>query len=184
MNPINDDELKREIEQALSVEPSPRFAAGVRARITKRPRPALWIRWSVRAVAFAAVIVVVVIALQPRPAKAPEEQSMVMRTKKPAKREPPSSTRIITDEKPFGIAQTDSAAPRKQEPEVLIDPRVAAGLETFIAGVQAKRIDAGQLVELQKAAATPNQIEEIPLKPIGVDPIVIEPLNPVRATQN
>jgi hypothetical protein len=166
---MNDDQLTREIEQALSVNPSPQFVARVRTRIAAR-REASWLRWSFGALALASVAVVV--ALGPLESKqtsvlAPAE--VVVKVPQPKADGPPMPTLQGTAQK---------STPIKAEPEVLFDPREAAAFQKFVEGVRDKRIDLGQLVELQQAASQTAPIEEIALMPIDdLAPIVIESLS-------
>jgi len=169
---MNEDQLKREIEEALSVEPSLHFAAQVRARIAKNRKPSfLWIRWGVAVAGFVFVAVMVARVL-PK-----EKEEAVVQT--------PAKTAITIPEKETSVPPTPvrrAAQPQKpaaKAPEVLIDPREVAAFERFVKSISEDRIDIKKLIELQKAAAKPAPVEEIALMPIGdLEPIVIEPLTP------
>ena len=172
---MNDDQLKREIEDALSVEPSPQFAAQVRARIAESPQPSrFWIRWSVAAAAgLAAAAVVTLVFFDLREPGFSEPVKVATPVHAHVKEAPlmPVPEPTVTP----GKARKPSST---QEPEVVIDPREVAGFRKFVEGVQEDRIDLTKLIELQQAAAKPAPVEEIALMPIGdLTPIVIESLS-------
>ena len=177
---MNDDQLKREIEDALSIEPSPQFAARVRARIGESPRRSrLWIRSAVAAAAgLAAAAVVTVVFFEPQesgistPVKPLRIEAKIQRELEDVTVLPPPPATPVAVRRPAAVPPS-----RAQEPEVLIDPREVAAFRKFVEGVQANRIHLKMLIELQQAAAKPATIEEIALMPIGdLDPIVIESL--------
>jgi hypothetical protein len=172
---MNDDQLKRDIEEALSVRPSPQFSARVRARMAaESPRSSsTWIRWGMPGFALAAVVAAVLLVEHeenaiPRPVaiarKAPE--------KKPEAPPMPATQPAVSIRR-----AAQPSTPTVAEPEVLFDPREVAAFRKFIEGVQEERIDLAKLIELQQAASRSVPIEEIALMPLGdFAPIVIESL--------
>jgi hypothetical protein len=76
--PLGDSQLDRDIESALSIEPSPEFLARARARIAAEPEPSPWRlahvvaalsptrRWTVQPVAVMALVGVVLAIVVPR----------------------------------------------------------------------------------------------------------------------
>ena len=94
MDPMND--LDRELTAALGVEPSPEFAARVRARIASEPRPARWrmprLALATAGVALAALAANLIMA-QPgstRPADAPLLPHQSLALIEPLRAAPPS----------------------------------------------------------------------------------------------
>jgi hypothetical protein len=170
---MNDDQLKRDIEQALSVTPSAGFEARVRAHIAQSGPPALpWLRWGAAAAAFV-VFATGFAVWSPKPKENAVQVLQDIPVNAPAI-EAVKAARPIALIEPRTI---DSATPAPAEPEVLIDPREVAAYRRLIEGSPEKRIDLGKLFELQQAAAKTNAIEEIALMPIGdLDPIAIAPL--------
>jgi hypothetical protein len=173
---MNDDQLKRDIEEAVSVQPSPQFAAGVRARIAESPRPSsAWIRWGIPAAGFAmAAVVTFVMFVEPQE---PEVQRRVVVVQR-AQEKSPDVTPMPTPQRPALVRR--AVQPARQtatEPEVLIDPREVAAFREFVEGVRDDRIDLAKVIELQRAAAKTAPIGGIALMPIGdLEPIVIESL--------
>jgi hypothetical protein len=172
---MNDDELKREIEEALSVDPSPQFVARVRARIgglKERSRTlAAWIRWGVAGTGLTvAAIVILVVGLRPAEIVVPQSVPMVQEriTAMPAIAQAPAVARRSAPQR---------KTPTATAPEILIDPREMAAFRKFVDDVQESRIDVRQLIELQRKATESLTIEDIALMPLGkLEPIVIEPL--------
>src|SRR3954454_23217351 len=59
--------IGRELRDLLSVDPSPGFAARVRARVAREPERVLWnFRWTLVAAGFAASIVAAILVFLPR----------------------------------------------------------------------------------------------------------------------
>jgi hypothetical protein len=164
---MNDAQLKREIEEALSVDPSPNFASRVRARAAETSRlSAVWLRWGTAAAGVAiATLVIAVVIRQP---KEPQPTAVkVVRTAAPAKEELPTIPQQPAPRK----------APKAAEPEVLVNPREVAAFFKLVEGVQEHRIDASRLIEIQREVAKPPVIENIALMPLdSLEPVVIEPL--------
>ena len=179
---MNDDQLKRDIEEALSVEPSAQFAAAVRARIAESPRPSsVWIRWGIPAAGFAmATALVAAVLVEPKETVIPNPAEIVRSVPEMKPQVPPMPARQRPVRVPRAIQPSPSpqtAAKQEVLPEVLIDPREVAAFRRFIEGVKEERIDLAKLIELQKAAAVPEPIQEIALMPIeDLEPIVIESL--------
>jgi hypothetical protein len=174
---MNDDQLKREIEQALSVQPSPQFTARVRTRIGESRKPT-WIRWGVPAAGLSlAAVVVAAVLTEPKQIASPKPVE-VIRMLQDRKVESPTKNVAVPKAVPVREA-VQPVASTSREPEVLFDPREVAAFQKFVEGVRDKRIDLGNLIELQQAASQTAPIEEIALMPIDdLAPIVIESLSP------
>ena len=171
---MNDDQLKREIERMLSVDPSPQFAARVGARIVEH-RKVSRLRWSFGIAAFASIAMAVAFVSRESKNSARPSTEVVMSTPE----QKVGAPSLPSPQLPAAVrrAMTPSV-PIKREPEVLFDPREAAAFQKFVDGVRDKRIDLGKLIELQEAASQRAPIEEIALMPIDdLAPIVLEPLS-------
>jgi hypothetical protein len=177
---MNDEQLQREIEQALAVEPSLQFVARVRQHLvqetTRRTRRLQWKVVVPGCVAAAAAAIMAAILLYE-----PSQPRQVS----------PAVPVASVEKAPQGIpvAETPSTnAPRRKttisktsrEPEVLIDPREAAAFRSFVNDVQQQRIDPVRLHALFDTAERSRAADEIQSAPIaGLEPIVIPPLIPV-----
>jgi len=176
---MNDDQLQREIEQALAVEPSLQFVARVRQHLgqqtTRRTR---WLQWKVVVPGCAAAAAAIMAAILLHEPSQPRQVS-------------PAVPVASVEKAPQGIpvAETPSTnAPRRKttisktsrEPEVLIDPREAAAFRSFVNDVQQQRIEPVRLHALFDTAERSRAADEIQPAPIaGLEPIVIPPLIPV-----
>lgn len=174
---MNDDQLKRAIEDALAVDPSPHFVARVRSHVAKegRRRPAaLSSIIPVLGVA-TAVLIAAVVLLQPRETISPKIVDTIR---------PP---RIETPQVPVEVPQPVPPKPRKAPPkarpssdlpEVLIDPREAAAFRNLLERIEEQKIDPEMLNEFAKAAERAEAAEQIIPMPIAaIEPIAISPLN-------
>lgn len=172
---MNDDQLKHDIEEVLSIDPSPEFAARVRTRIAANKQcsrtSASRVRWSLAgATLTAAAVMLVAVVSEPAETVMPYPVSI-------AGAEPKVEEELPATPVPQPIRK----APKVSEPEVLINPRDAAAFRKFVEGIQEHRIDVSQLIELQRRATESLTIEDIALMPLdALEPIVIEPLPSVR----
>jgi hypothetical protein len=159
MPEVNEQELRgieRELSQLLAVDPSPEFAAKVRAAIRQQPtRGSAWWPWAVASLAAAAVIVTAIVIVS---RKAPAGQlPTVLRADvhlPPGEDAPqaPAPDRM----KPFvtDVARIRRAV-RSPEPEILIDPSLARAV--------------------RRLAKEQPVLPELPPEP-SLDPVVLEPL--------
>ena len=199
---LSDAALEREIETALSVDPSPEFLVRVRTRVAAEPEPSTWrLSWAIAAAgAMAAVIVLIVAVTRGGQTTSPASADRSLAPEKPSadtsagvvppvdRREAPAS---IPSPLPALSASTVSAAPpafsrtarsglavREKEPEVLVSPDEAAGLRRLIAIVRDGRVDlTSALVESTQAARALQPPNEIVVEPITVfAPITLEPI--------
>jgi hypothetical protein len=177
---MNDDSLKREIEEALAVEPSPEFSSRVRQRIAdqRAKRSARW-PWKVWAPALAMAVVAIAVLLY-RPAQGPAP----VQPERIAVAAPPEVPVPVPAPAPKPPSPSTLKAPSKApalkkallEPEVLIDPRETAAFRSFLNGIQQQRIDPSILEALFEAAEKSRSaaIETMPVA--GLEPIVIPPV--------
>jgi len=151
---VNDEELRaieRELSQVLAVEPSPEFAARVRARIEQQPAPAFgWSRWAIASFAAAAVIFVTVVAVTRRtPAGHPVVTVHADVTL-------PHDPDRVPESRTADGRETRRIRPvRTAQPEIMIDPSLAQAI---------RRLVAEQRV-----------LPEVPPGP-SLEPVVVEPL--------
>jgi hypothetical protein len=177
------DELLKDLDTALSVEPLPVLAATVRTRIAAEPGRG-WFgsnwRW-VSAMASAVVIGLGGYSVWPRStpiAREPEPSvTAVMAGKTPATAMVPP----VQASQPVRVAraaQTKSApiASAAQEPEVIVSASVRAGLDQLNTNLKSGRITAETL--LPEFTATP---EVITLTPIAIEIVEVEWPSGVRA---
>ncbi|HUL72233.1 MAG TPA: hypothetical protein VLT86_03980 [Vicinamibacterales bacterium] len=168
------DDVLKGLEAALAVEPSPEFAARVRARVSKESaRRRAWPAWAAVGLATAAVVVLTVAAW---PRRSPiAAQVTATRTPEPAasssRMSPIAAPAPAPDRQIVKAATSRIARALRQHPapEVLVPPGQAEALRTLLAGLSDGTIDPGSL-------ATPPPDAAAALAPapeIVIPPIVI-----------
>jgi hypothetical protein len=180
-----DSLVDREIEAALAVEPSPEFVARVRAAVAADEPAPWWLSWKVAvgALATAAVIVIAVMASRepaatttPAPevlisSRAPVSPAPVVGAPAPLTRETRLQPRV-----PTAVRRHVSRAPAKQpsEPEVLVAPEYADGLNRYLASLQRSRF---VITGTEPISDVAGGVVELPPSPeIAIAPITIQPL--------
>jgi len=175
---MNDERLKREIEESLAVEPSAQFMARVRRHLeNESSRPSKQVSWTAMAAGFAAAAIVGGIVLF--------ESFMTAQTTRIV-HEPRPNVEILlppsanTHPSPAMAPKAVSSQTRfhSSEPEVVIDPREAAAFQSFMEDMREQKIDAASLESLFQAAESVEAAEIAPLPIAGLEPIDIKPLNP------
>lgn len=173
---MNDEQLKKEIEQALSVAPSPQFIARVRRHIADEPRRK-WthVTWRIGTAALlASAILLGIVAIQPREARIPRPVAIEKAAPGPA---PVQVVTRATLQKPVAAKKAKDARPRHAEPEVLVDPREVVAFQSLIVDLEERRIDPSQLSELfEEVEKARTLVEVAPMPLAGLEPIVIRPL--------
>jgi hypothetical protein len=146
--------LDRELSELLAVEPSPAFAASVRARIEQQPAPTFAWRWWVGAALASAAAVTIAVAVSVL--RTPTVQLAVVAHPDvylPAPHptvQPPVATVSLPH-----VAPARHAERHERAPEVLVDPALAAAV---------RRLTTEQRV-----------LPERPPEP-SLTPVVVEPL--------
>jgi hypothetical protein len=181
---MNDEQLQREIEEALSAEPSPQFIARVRRQIANEPRPSRRFHWLTLA-AGVAVALIGVLLLQPWPSQniVPQESEKTPVPKpdlaiaevkappvKPTPRAPVVPRVAAHPPQPKSVEATAI-------PEVLIDPREVEAFRNFVEAVEKQNIDPTRLEKVFDAAERANKEGITPMPLAGLEPIRIEPLS-------
>lgn len=192
----NRSAIDREIEAALSVDPSPEFVARVRARVANDPAPVGWrLPWliTVAGAAAAAVVILVVVShpgqragaglvnRAPLSAKATSEgavaQPPAVLVEQPRVAESDAKTKrpaVVASGFP-GLSVVEGSRTRdvasssgRTEPEILIDAGEARALRRLLEGVRVGRIDVTILpLEPPQVMTTIQSLGEIPpIRPI------------------
>ena len=184
---MTDTAIDREIQAALTVDPSPQFVARVRARIASEPaRAASWLSWKlVASGAMAALIVIAFVLMRPgeqtfnaRPEPVegrargtlqsrPRSATTTAATTQPRRAETPKA-RTLT--RRAGAPQ----ARRRPEPELLLDPAETRALRRLIAGTRDGSLDLSPALR----ATTPTAMDLAPIDAIVIAPLTIDPLTP------
>ena len=163
-----------DLSRLLSVDPSVDFAARVRARISESPEPRRqWWGWA--GLAFASAVVLVVV-LTSRIGTAPSNVAST-----PASRHPDivligpaaathDATAAVVVQTPHMAASRPLALPARhvvEEPEVLIDPSVAAAIRRLAIAVRNTSLDAKTVETLQIEVGNPSElvVSELPSIP-------------------
>ncbi len=167
--------IERDLRDALAVNPSPQFAARVRARIAEEParverRLGLW-TWPIAAGAFAAIALAIAV-WPPRSDVAPPHASLLAARSfgVDAAALPSAATSIIASVQTPRVTIAPRAD-RRAEPEILISPSESRAILNLIAGIRTGRIDPSSL------PAQPPAVD------LDIQPIVIAPLPAVDGGQ-
>jgi len=193
--------IDREIQAALSVEPSPEFLARVRTRIATEPAAAAsWLSWKLVATGAVAALIVIAVAVmrpgeqsfnaRPEPSASPlipspspldrargDPEALEGSKDVPLARDRPVDSALSPskDEQPAAAAsraRVAAAAPR--EPEVLIDPAETRALRRLIAGTRDGSLDLSAALQ----ATTPTAMDLPPIDALVIAPLTIDPLTP------
>ena len=193
------DELDRDLEAALAVDPSPGFVTRVRARVQSE-RDAHWspLQWRFAPAAVAIVVVAVVVAMSwpnrsqiaqngPAAQEAAVAQNDSAMQRDPVAR-PPSQgfgepRRSSPDQSASGgggfspapkraVATPTRRSASRNDPEVIFAADEARALRRLFAGIQKGLIDLSSLQEGQPATAALQPPGEIAFPPITFEPIV------------
>ncbi len=185
MNDKHLDDALKDLQAELSVTPSPEFAAKVRARIEHAPTKPAWNVWAWGGVAATCAVAVIAVVLgvgrafrpgAPGGAEAPAstEANTSAGAKAPAYTEGTASSDVG---RPFRAGRSPApvvaaAAPRA-EPEVLVPPDQLIAIRRLMASVRA---GARPNLPASPTLFDPDTGELIPLKPIEIPLIVVDPL--------
>jgi hypothetical protein len=171
-----DDPLK-DLEAALAVEPSPAFAARVRARVTGPRNRRAWLGWQGLAAAAIVALAVVGAGLW----RASISDVRTLRTVAVVAEVPAASgvasaavvAKSIASVKVLPVATSRPSAGHAPSPEVLVPPDQAIAVNRFLAGLR-------ELKTARLAAEAPVVVlEELPqITPVRIEPIRIDPLVP------
>ena len=174
---MNDEQLKREIEECLAVEPSSQFIARVRRHLENESfRGSKQVSWTAMVAGLAAAAVVVGIGLFQ--SFIPVQTTKIVHEPRPNLEIPlPASANTHASPAIAPKAESRQAIPHSSEPEVVIDPREAAAFRSFIEDVREQKIDPASLESLFQAAES-AAAEIAPMPIAGLEPIDIKPLNP------
>jgi hypothetical protein len=181
------DDILRELQAQLTVEPSPEFAAGVRARARHDDARSAWIAWRpMLAVAASAVLLAGVWMARGRD-RAPAAGSGAAAATEAARLPQPAAPTGASTPAPTGVSHAAPAA-RGPRRAVRAADREVTDLEVIVPADQ--RVALRQLlVAVREGRASvpgaPSTVDEVtgelkPLVAIDVPPIVVEPL-PVSA---
>ena len=172
---MNDEQLQKELEEALAIEPTPHFLARVRREVeTGKQRAAARVKWASATAGLAAVAVAIgIMLLEPSRPITPESttppEAVVL---SPAVETPTPLPSPKATPKPTTI----HVSPHSAEPEVLIDEREVAALRNFLQDVQERKIDPARLEGLFESAEKARTTAVEPMPIAAIEPIVIAPL--------
>jgi len=174
---MNDEQLKRELEEALAVEPTPQFLARVRREIeTETERPAAHLKWaSIAAGVAAAAMVLAIVRLQFEKPKALHPPPSDVVALAPSAAETASTP--LPSPKTTPKAESRQTNRRTEQPEVLIDARETAALRSFLQDVQERKIDPARLEDLFESVERARTTTVEPMPIAAIEPIVIMPLS-------
>ena len=178
-------QLDRGLASLTSGQPSPQFAARLRARMAaERPAPRFrWLAWkpALAGAAVAAVFAVLVVSW-PRKRVSPEPQLNQSRSRlastSPARPQPVEKVPLTGLSGSLRTAARHTSARRANspsQPEVIVPPGQVQALMQLAAAIRSGRIDGKQLIAAQKQMDKPIEIAPIEFRPIDIRPIDIAP---------
>ena len=159
MAEMNEDLLiaiERELSELAAVQPSPEFAARVRSRVQEESAPRFAWRWLALGSAVAAVILAVVVLTMKdhgatRTAPSAVRADVTLPARSVVAQLPVTASQVVPRRHPRTVRDT-----RTSEPEVLIDPSLAAAV--------------------RRLATERPTLPEVPPQR-SLDPVSVEPLN-------
>ena len=161
-----------DLARLLSIEPSIDFAARVRARINERPQPRhQWWGWAGLPLASAVVLVVLLTSRTgPEPSKvastpAAGHPDVVLDS--PSARTPDTPVAVVVPSPHATPRPQLQSTPHVKEPEVLIDPSVAAAIRRLAMAVRNTSLDGTGAEALQIEVGNPSDlvVSELPSIP-------------------
>jgi hypothetical protein len=172
-------EAEADLQQLLSVEPSPELAARVRLRVHERTKSHAW-RWGWIGLALASAAALIVAVVLRTNHSVPGEQTieMVHRPDVPlivpatmVRDTPPSSPQGAVKVARhyagrFGVAQAPA-------PEIIVDPAMTAAIRRFAASLRNVPPDESVAETLQAEAGDPRTLPVA--KPLDVPQLVLKP---------
>lgn len=175
------DGVERGVESLVAGEPSPHFAARLRARIAAEPAPARmpWLKWTPVAaatLALAALLAALMLRIQePRHSIAPDVSALAPAATPIAPSNPPASepvASVVQVTRPrHTVVRAAAPSPRlaSQEPEippVLVPPGQLAAALKLSDALSEKPADGQQLVAAANKAAEPLKINDLSVPPL------------------
>ena len=189
-DPMIDDALAREIEDALAVEPSPQFVARVLANTPERRTWRFSWTFAVAAAGAAAAIVAAVLVMPRRGAHTPTPAAPLQIATLPPMSASPSVAPAAQAEEPrvasapatASVAPVAAAVPvvrraQTKEPEVLFAKDELAALQRLTRGITRGAVDPETLSGPTETAIAAIQTAHIVLAPLPeISPVALEPL--------
>lgn len=180
------DELMAELGAALDVEPSPAFAAGVRARIDQRRQRAWWM-WG--GVAAACATVAAVIAMQPASVPSPAPVTIATASVEAPGAERPTALTAPTVERSVPAAVPNVVEPHharastapgaalvarveSAEPKLEVITNQPALLRELWQGRVLGTVE--PVATLESPGAVPVEVQSVEVEPIAVPKIVVD----------
>lgn len=164
-------DLERDLAVLLAVEPSPAFAAGVRARLADDGDSRGWMRW---ALAAAAVVVVIAGAMLTWTSgtSAPElAPPTLTRAANPVVSASPTADEPLKVVRKQRTRMARAVGQGATDPEVIIDPALNLAMQRLLGAAQQGRADAEALdAALKRSDALP---QDLSVAPVVVDDVVV-----------
>jgi hypothetical protein len=175
-----DDDLDRELQAMLGVDPSPALVARVRTRIADEPQRSTlpYSMFALAGAVAAAIAIVAFINVRDRRAIVSPTASAPLHARAIAADLVAPDVAPVARPRQRAMPIAESAR-RSMEPEVLIDPRERAALLALIHGTRDGGIDLAPALEV----STPTVMELPPLVAIEIPEITIDPIAPPPGEQ-
>ncbi len=186
--------VDRGLESLVAGEPSPHFAARLRARIAEEPSAArsAWFIWrpAGAALALAALIATVVFfrgspqQANPRPTSALIRPESSSKASPSALNEPSPRSHALAGRSMVAASRAPHRQlvaghePPRHDPEVIVPPGQLEAIMQFAAEIHSGRIDGKQLIAAQKDMNKPIEIQPLEIKPIEIPTQNLAELSP------
>ena len=185
--------LDREIDAAVSVEPSPEFSARIRTRVAAEQvsrgwnwlpsaspghRRSSW-SWAGGAAAVMAAVALLWLTSQPRPAgdqgvisSAPLRPPAALAPAAVAAAGPPAGAMESPVSAPVARVVVGIGRAPETEPEVVISRDEAVALRELVAAINEGRVEPSVLPDLDSPSDPLEPLEELVVEPIALSPLV------------
>ena len=172
--------LDAELQRAVAIDPSPAFAAGVRAGIGRAPSAGYRLAWLAAPLGIAAALALAVLIGLPgdRPATPaassnvqPDSPSSISRVLPESPTVAPPATAAVRPAASRG--RRPAALPRQPEPEIIVPDDRARALARYMALVRSGEVPATAPMQPPSELQAPSNLV--------VDPLTVEPMTADRA---
>jgi len=165
--------IEKDLREALAVDPSPSFAAGVRARAAAEPervgrRFGFWMRMpaAVGALAIAALVVAMRTPHAPIGVSAPE---LAGRSTISTAALPSMASSFVREDVSEGRRGARHQPSGRREPEILISASESHAIRRFIEGPRTWKIDPSPL-----PVSVPPPVTDLVIEPIAIEPLSVD----------
>jgi len=166
--------IEKDLREALAVDPSPSFVAGVRARAAAEPERVgrrfgfwMWMPAAVGALAIAALVVAMRTPRAPIAVSAPER--LAARSTVSTANLPSMASSLVREDVSEGHRSARHQPSGRREPEILISASESHAIRRFIEGPRTWKIDPSPL-----PVSVPPPVTDLVIEPIAIEPLSVD----------